>query len=318
MQIVVGTATMMAWASSDEGSSWSRMTKGIHYPVTPAWALSSHPARPGELLAGTDNGIMRWRTADEEWVPLFNEFSRTPVWALAQAPSDPDFILAGTRHPAAFYRSSDGGRTWTWLSARLAQSCPAVVYPRVTKFVFDPKDENTIWGSVEIDYIWRSSDRGETWKQTTCGLISGDIHGLAVSPVRERVFAATDKGLHMTDNEGETWSHIPLDAPDQYTRSVIVLPHAPQTIFVTNGNGPPGSWGYLFRSDDHGDTWRKVPMPFELNSTLWKFAPHPENPDLIFCSTKLGQVFRSKDGGATWTKVKQEFGDIRSLEWAWI
>jgi photosystem II stability/assembly factor-like uncharacterized protein len=143
----------------------------------------------------------------------------------------------------------------------------------------------------------------------------------AVSPVRERVFAATDKGLHITDNEGETWSHIPLeplDAPDQYTRSVIVLPHAPQTIFVTNGNGPPGSSGYLFRSDDHGDTWRKVPMPFELNHTLWKLAPHPENPEFIFCSIKLGQVFLSRDGGVTWTKVKREFGDIRSLEWAWI
>ncbi|MCP2091761.1 UNVERIFIED_ORG: photosystem II stability/assembly factor-like uncharacterized protein [Paraburkholderia sediminicola] len=318
MQIVIGTATMMAWSSSDEGETWNRMTKGVHYPVTPAWALSSHPARPGELLVGTDNGIMRWRSVDEEWIPLFNEMSGTPVWALAHAPWDPDFILAGTRRPAAFYCSTDAGKTWKWLPARLAQSCAAVTYPRVTKFVFDPKNENTIWGAVEIDHIWRSSDRGETWKQTTRGLISGDIHGLAVSSVKERVFAATDQGLHMTTNEGETWSHIPLDSPDQYTRSVIVSPHTPQTIFVTNGNGPPGSWGYLFRSDDHGDTWRKVPMPTELNSTLWKFAPHPENPMVIFCSTKLGQVFRSGDGGASWTKVKREFGDIRSLEWAWI
>src|SRR5271163_3951164 len=161
MQIVVGTATTMAWSSSDEGKSWSRMAKGIHYPATPAWALSSHPARPGELLAGTDNGIMRWRSADEGWVPLFNEISGTPVWALAHAPWDPDFILAGTRRPAAFYRSTDDGKTWKWLPARLAQSCVAVTYPRVTKFVFDPKNENTIWGGVEIDYVWRSTDRGE-------------------------------------------------------------------------------------------------------------------------------------------------------------
>jgi hypothetical protein len=99
MQIVIGTATMMAWSSSDEGETWNRMTKGVHYPATPAWALSSHPARLGELLVGTDNGIMRWRSADEGWVPLFNEISGTPVWALAHAPWDPDFILAGPDAP---------------------------------------------------------------------------------------------------------------------------------------------------------------------------------------------------------------------------
>src|SRR5271163_4457170 len=99
MQIVVGTATTMAWSSSDEGKSWSRMAKGIHYPATPAWALSSHPARLGELLANTDNGIMRWCSAAEGWIPLFNEFSGTSVWALGHAPSDPDFILAGLALP---------------------------------------------------------------------------------------------------------------------------------------------------------------------------------------------------------------------------
>lgn len=62
MQSVVGTATMMAWSSSDKGGNCSRMTKNIHYPATSAWALSSHPARPSELRTGTDGGIMRWRS----------------------------------------------------------------------------------------------------------------------------------------------------------------------------------------------------------------------------------------------------------------
>ena len=31
----------MAWSSSDEGNSWGRMAKGIHYPVTPAPSISA-------------------------------------------------------------------------------------------------------------------------------------------------------------------------------------------------------------------------------------------------------------------------------------
>jgi photosystem II stability/assembly factor-like uncharacterized protein len=272
VQIVVGTATTIAWTSEDQGESWTKLGKGI-YPATPVWAISSHPDRPGHFLAGTDTGIQRWDGTQDGWSPVLSDFSDMPVWAIAHSPSDPDVIFAGTRRSAAIYRSTDGGKTWKWLPARLAQSCPFVMYPRVTKIVFDPGDERTIWAAVEIDGVWRSDDGGDSWRKLCKGLNSEDIHGLAVSHANRRIFVATNGGLHRSDDEGETWQHIPLDSPSQYTRSVVVMPHAPQTVFVTNGDGPPGSWGRLFRSDDHGDTWRHIALPGKTNSTLWSSAP---------------------------------------------
>ena len=51
---------------------------------------------------------------------------------------------------------------------------------RVTSMMFDPKDRNTIWAGIEIDAIHRSADGGKTWTRLANGLISDDIHDLAI------------------------------------------------------------------------------------------------------------------------------------------
>lgn len=315
MHIVVGTAATIAWSSSDLGVSWRRLTNGI-YPQMPIWSISSHPARRNQFLAGTDSGVQRWNGHLAGWSQVHNDFSDTPVWAVAHSPKDPDLIIAGTRRPASLFRSRDGGATWHWLPARLAQRCVYVQYPRVTRIVFDPDDAATVWASVEIDGVWRSHDEGDTWQRLVNGLRSEDVHGIAALSGQKRIFVATDQGLHKSDDDGDSWQHVPLDSPNQYTRSIVFVPRSPQTLFASNGDGPPGSWGRLFRSDDHGDHWGEIDLPVRANSTLWKVAPHPTEPLVLFTCTAFGQVFRSIDGGTRWIKVEREFGDIRSLEWA--
>ena len=87
------------------------------------------------------------------------------------------------------------------------------------------------------------------------------------------------------------------------------------TLFLTNGDGPPGSTGKLQRSRDYGRTWQDAGLPGELNSTPWCISTHPADPRLIFVCSNLGQLFRSRDGGESWTRLKREFGEIRALMW---
>ncbi|VTU37415.1 Xyloglucanase precursor [Variovorax sp. PBS-H4] len=314
MHIVVGTAATLAWSSTDLGETWTRLTRGL-YPQMPIWAISSHPRRPDEFLAGTDEGVYRWRGHELGWEALHSDFSDTPVWAVAHSPHDPDLLIAGTRKPASLFRSKDGGRSWEWLPARMAQRCRYVNYPRVTRIIFDPDDPLAVWASVEIDGVWHSRDGGDTWQRLVNGLKSHDIHGITLVPGRKRVMVATDEGLHCSDDEGETWCSVPIASPVAYTRSINAVAGVPGLLFATNGDGPPGSWGRLFRSTDHGDSWSEVELPVRANSTVWKVAPHPGDPQILFACTAYGQVMRSLDGGSTWTKLDREFGDIRSLEW---
>jgi hypothetical protein len=69
------------------------------------------------------------------------------------------------------------------------------------------------------------------------------------------------------------------------------------------------------RSADGGASWKAATMPAPANSTIWNFAVHAADPDLIYASSVSGEVYRSADRGLSWTKLPREFGEIRALAW---
>ena len=188
--------------------------------------------------------------------------------------------------------------------------------PRVTQILFDPIDKDTLWAGVEIDGVHRSTDRGRTWKKVGQGINSEDIHGVAVVKNGGKlVYATTNRGLNVSRDNGETFSFQELDSPWQYTRTIKARADSDQTVFLTNGNGPPGSAGRLMVSRNHGGSWRDAGLPGKTNSTPWCIATHASDPDQIYVSTNLGQLYRSADRGQSWTKLERELGEIRSTIW---
>ena len=317
VRLDVGTSGMSVWFSDDLGETWERpYSESGLYLEARVWALSRHPAEPGRIYAGTDSGIYRWESEAAKWNHLPSPMDGLCTWALAQAPGDPRVLVAGT-HPAALYRSDDGGANWRRLPAEFARECIFIGSPRVTQLLFDPASDDIIWCGVEIDGVYRSTDGGESWQRRTEGLRSDDIHGLALTGGgngARRAFATTNKGLHVSEDDGLTWRFQELDSPWQYTRTI--QPRADGgALFLTNGNGPPGSTGRLLRSRDNGDSWEDAGLPGGLNSTPWCIATHPADPMLIFTVTNLGQLFRSSDGGESWTRLAREFGEVRSMAW---
>ena len=104
--LCVGTAGMSVWFSRDDGETWIRpyIESGLYLEAR-VWALSAHPKRPGEVLAGTDSGLYRWNEGDQKWTHLPSVLDDYDIWWMAQAPDDPDTIVVGTQ-PAGIFVST--------------------------------------------------------------------------------------------------------------------------------------------------------------------------------------------------------------------
>ena len=307
------------WFSRDLGESWARAhtNRGGIYNESRCWSISLHPDRPGEVLAGTDQGVYRWDPRAGRWNHLPSLLDNLQILQLAQHPADPDFIIAGTR-PAALFRSVDGARTWQRLALENALECTFINTPRVTSIRFDPRDRDTIWATIEIDAIWRSRDRGDTWERLGDGLTDDDVHNLVIVDELgpRRILVSTEVGLFRSDDEGASFHHVPVpQAPWPYFRVMAAREDRSGVVFLSVGDKPSGETGLLLRSRDWGETWEDARLPAPVNSTIWWIGTHPADPMLIFCCTIFGQIFRSTDGGETWTKLARELGELRMIAW---
>ena len=331
-QLYVATNGLSIWNSSDLGETLARMPSSTGlYSGSRAWSLLRTPRG---VLTGTDSGIYRWDAVSSQWAPLPSPTDCQLVTALACAPDNPEVILAGTQ-PAALYRSEDGAQSWTKLDvpikpfvssgfredpafsgANSGKRPVARHWTRVTQIVFDPRDSKLAWAGVEIDGAWRSRDGGKTWERSSDGFKTEDVHGFAVVHDGARiVYATSNRGMYVSRDDGRSWQQQMFDSPWQYTRSMERRADNGPVMFMTNGEGAPGTSGRLFRSKDLGRHWDDVKLPGEVESSVYFLATNPADPNLIFAATALGQLYRSTDGGERWTALKRRLGEIRALLW---
>jgi photosystem II stability/assembly factor-like uncharacterized protein len=121
--------------------------------------------------------------------------------------------------------------------------------------------------------------------------------------------------LHASTDDGATWRLQHIDSPWQYTRSIVERADRTGTMFLTNGSGAPGWHGRLYRSRDRGTSWKAVPLPGEVESSLYFLATNPADPSLLFAASALGQFYRTTDGGETWVRLPRRLGEVRAIAW---
>lgn len=285
-----------------KGGVWERAEAGFPNPP-PTFALLADPARPGEVFAGTQDGIFKSSDWGSNWRRLDAPRPRFAVWSLTRHPHEPETIFAGCE-PMAILKSTDNGVTWRDLKVEVGYPSIAAVPEqpkRVTRIVIDPNDGKRLYATVEVGGLLMSEDGGESWRQLIDGLYAVedavDLHS-AVVHRNGAVTVATRVGVFQSLDQGRKWHRLAiprLREKGSYTR---VLGLGPQdTLYVGGGTDFDGEQGGFFRSEDGGKTFTMRDLGFVPRSTVFALAIHPAIQGRLACSDKFGNVCLSDDAG---------------------
>lgn len=267
------------YTSDDAGATWSLSENPLNdYTV---WSLAIDGQDPNLMYAGTGTPTptvcFRSRDGGSTWEKTSMEAALecpavgTPrVTGIAIDPTDAKSIwvgieVDGLRHTA------DGGDTWTTIDH---SDIPNLDIHNVAVSAGPPK---TVVVVVNND-VYTSTDNGTTWKSIGVreGFDLGYPRGINVQPGSPNVIFLTlgdttpgSTGCIMrSKNTGRNWERLPLPVEPNTAMWVVNAQPADPKIVLAGSR-----YGYLYRSDDGGDSWSKLKREFsEISSVLWVAA----------------------------------------------
>ncbi|MDW7761748.1 MAG: hypothetical protein SCM96_14075 [Acidobacteriota bacterium] len=181
----------------------------------------------------------------------------------------------------------------------------------LAKFILSPHDPNTIYHGMQ--YLFKSTDRGETWKRISPDLSHnnpdrfGDvkhqtIFALSESPLKQGlIYVGTDDGrVWITRNDGETWEEI-VDgiADDRWISRIVASKFDEGTVYMTqNGKRDDDFNVYVWKSTNYGKTWVDISGNIPIG-TVNVIREDPVDGNILYVGTDVG-VYISKNKGKSW------------------
>ena len=147
--------------------------------------------------------------------------------------------------------------------------------------------------------VFRRDAEGNDWQHV---LTEPETYSVLVHPRDPNlVFAGTSGGVYRSTDRGATFRRA--NFPDRGVQIWSFLPDAGDPKRMLAGGSPVS----IYRTEDDGVTWKRMPdpalperakMPFACR--VMRFARHPSRSDEIFAVLEVSGVMRSTDGGETW------------------
>jgi photosystem II stability/assembly factor-like uncharacterized protein len=322
--------------------------QGMHYRLVGpnqggrVTTVTGVPSQPRTFYMGVaSGGLFRTTDGGESWEPITD--GQVPLGSsgsVAVADSDPNVIYYGTGSDGmrsnvstgrGVYKSTDGGKTWTFAGLRDAG--------QIGEVRIHPTDPNTVWVAAIGDVfkpnhergIFKTTDGGQTWKNTLFVSDSTGAMDVELQPGDPQVVYAWmshverkpwtiisgshEGGFYKSTDGGEHFQHIVDGLPhDLIGKANLGVSAAdPQRIYALVEAKPGGG---LYRSDDAGQSWALVndtPGIIQRPFYYTALGVDPSNADIAYMGAE--SFYKTTDGGKTLTVLRTPHGDNHDI---WI
>lgn len=363
VRVLVGTRKGAFVLTSDEARRDWRVD-GPHFAGWEVYHVTGSPADPQRLWAAPSGGwfgqvIQRSDDGGRTWEPVGNDFRYateagqhqwydgtlrpwefTRVWHLEPSPTDRDLVYAGVQD-AALFRSTDGGDSWQELTGLREHGSGPQWQPGaggmcLHTIVLDPTNPDRMTVAISAAGVFRTDDRGETWRPINAGLLSDGIpspaaevghcvHNLAQHPSRpDTLFMQKHWDVMRSDDAGENWFEISGNLPSDFGFPISVHAHDPETVYVVpitsdSHHFPPDGRLRVYRSRTGGNEWEALTagLPQEhcyVDILRDAMAVDSLESCGVYFGTTGGQVYASADSGDSWAPIVRDLPPVLSVE----
>ncbi|HEY0870339.1 MAG TPA: hypothetical protein VGD55_08060, partial [Acidothermaceae bacterium] len=246
-----------------------------------------------------DGGLLVSKDGGGSWSDLSaNGLGARAPRSVGFDPSNPKRIYVGGYTGNGFWRTSNGGKTWT-----RSFFGPPNVYP--TQPVVDPID-GTVYVATLSMGVYKSIDFGANFTRIDQApaaapgvYLNIGGRGLEMDPHDRRTLflAARGKGTWKTIDSGVSWVQV----DPTFALSVTVDPSNSNVVYAAGdpSSGDPG----VIKSIDGGITFFPSGNGFPGTSQTARTGAvqvNPRDPNQLFVGFEGDGVYTSSDAGATW------------------
>jgi photosystem II stability/assembly factor-like uncharacterized protein len=292
-------------------------------------AIDAIANNPNIIYVGSaSGGLWKSESCGLEWTPLFDNQAVASIGAIAIYQPNPDLIWVGTgegnpRNSVSsgygVYKSIDGGKTWELMGLEKTRN--------IHRIIIDPTNPDIVyvgaigspWGPHPERGVFKTTDGGKTWKKI---LFTNELSGvgdMVMDPVNPNKLVVAmwehqrwpwflksggpGSGLYITWDGGANWKKLSekegLPA-GELGRIGLAIPNCDNkriyALIECSKNA-------LYRSDDGGQSWRKMTDQNVSNRPFYysDIFADPMDPDRVY--NLYSSVSKTEDGGLTFTPM---------------
>lgn len=302
------------WQSTNSGVNWSLVQAGNFYDI------EYKPGNTSVVYASTGTQVYKSTNYGQTWT-LAQSFDASRI-EMAVTPDDPDavYLLTGpsdttfTMNPTdtipgfkGVYRSWNSGTSFTKYATTpniLSGNFAGDNYKDQTGWdlalvVSPAQDSILLTGGVNT---WKSINAGQSFAINTywipgdaqnngLGYVHADIHYMIYNPLNNWLYSANDGGIFYTTDDGTTWTDITGGL------NISQLYHFAGTDqdvnFMVGGMQDNGTGIFT-----ENDTLKSI-----LGADGGDVLIHPQNKNIIYAMTQLGNLLKSTNGGQSFSGI---------------
>ena len=309
-------------SSDDFGKTWTEPEAyGIKFPQSEA--APTAPMQDANPSAAAKDG----------------DVALKQIWQIALGhPGEDDTLYAGVE-PAALFKSTDAGATWSLVEGLFnhphrPQWMPGGGGLCLHTILPDPTNSQRLFVAISTGGVYRTDDGGENWQPRNQGVraqfLPPDqrypewgqcVHKIVSHPSNpQRMFLQNHWGLYKSEDGGDSWSDIANGVPSDFGFAMAVDPNDVNRVFIVPMESdefrctPEGKLR-VYRTKDAGESWEGMgeglPQENAMETVLRDgLSTDSLQPTGVYFGTRNGKLFGSTDSGDSWNAIMESLPPV--------